>query len=63
MSAVTKVGENSLGIYYSVAGSPPATVRHSNRSKPFVCLRCVTNACDHIEQVTDYLSTTNQEAA
>ena len=65
MDKVRQVGHNALAVYYAVTDTELTTVRHSNHpTRPFACLRCCKNECEHIDHVIDFLSTTtNTEAA
>jgi hypothetical protein len=58
MTAVRRVGENALATYYAVSGKDTTTVRHgAHRERPFACLRCCTNECEHIDAVEAFLAT------
>ena len=62
--SIKQVGENNLARYYAVPGKSITTVRHgSHKERPFVCLRCVKNECEHIDAVKQHLESTAPPAA
>jgi hypothetical protein len=61
---VRRAGENALAVYYAVTDKETSTVRHGTHpTRPFACLRCCKNDCEHIDAVIDYLTISHTEAA
>lgn len=52
--AVRYVGANKYGEYYKVNESHNV-INGPNKDRPFVCLDCRLNDCDHTEAVREHL--------
>jgi hypothetical protein len=62
--AVQYRNSNRFADFYSVATDKLVTVRHGTHpERPWVCLTCITNDCEHIEVVAAYVSAHPRVAA